>query len=46
MSQLRYNFTDSPATADAVLPPESYRRIQRIKTRYDPDDVIICQHSV
>jgi FAD binding domain len=41
-----YNFMDSPATADAVLPPESYRRIQQIKTSYDPDDVIISQHPV
>ncbi len=41
-----YNFTDSPATADTVLPPESFRRIQQIKTSYDPDDVIISQHPV
>lgn len=39
-----YNFGDIPVTADAVLPPDSYRRIQQIKTSYDPDSVIISQH--
>lgn len=41
-----YNFRDSPATAEAVLLPESYRRTQQIKTSYDPDNVIISQHPV
>lgn len=41
-----YNFTDVPVTADAVLQPDSYRRIQQIKTGCDPDGVIISQHPV
>jgi len=41
-----YNFAENPVTADAVLLPDSYRRIQQIKTRYDPDDVIISPHPV
>jgi FAD/FMN-containing dehydrogenase len=40
-----YNFADIPVTADAVLPPDSYRRVQQIKTSYDPDSVIISQHA-
>jgi FAD/FMN-containing dehydrogenase len=41
-----YNFADSPVTADAVLLPDSYRRIEQIKASYDPDRVIISQHPV
>jgi len=41
-----YNFAENPVTADAVLPTDSYRRIQEIKTRYDPDSVIVSRHPV
>ena len=41
-----YNFEENPVTADAVLPPDSYRRIKQIKTSYDPDGVIISPHPV
>jgi FAD/FMN-containing dehydrogenase len=41
-----YNFAENPVTADAVLPPDSYRRIQAIKTRCDPDGVIVSRHPV
>jgi Berberine and berberine like len=27
-----------------VLPPASYRRLQKIKAAYDPDQVIISAH--
>jgi FAD/FMN-containing dehydrogenase len=30
----------------AVLPPASYRRLQKIKARYDPDQVVISNHPV
>ena len=39
-----YNFEDTPATAAAVLPPASYRRLQEIKAAYDPDQAIISAH--
>lgn len=39
-----YNFEDTPATAAAVLPPASARRLQEIKAAYDPDQVIISAH--
>jgi hypothetical protein len=39
-----YNFEDIPATAAAVLPPASFRRLQEIKAAYDPDQVIISAH--
>jgi hypothetical protein len=41
-----YNFEETPAVASAVLPPASYRRLQRIKARYDPAQVIISAHPV
>ena len=41
-----YNFEETPATARAVLPPASYRRLQEIKAAYDPGQAIISAHPV
>jgi FAD/FMN-containing dehydrogenase len=41
-----YNFAETPAGADAVLPPASYRRLAKIKAAYDPDQAIISAHPV
>jgi FAD/FMN-containing dehydrogenase len=41
-----YNFEETTASASTVLPPASYRRLQEIKARYDPDQVIISTHPV
>lgn len=41
-----YNTTDTPAPAEALLPPDSFQRLQQIKTRHDPDDAIISAHPV
>jgi FAD/FMN-containing dehydrogenase len=41
-----YNSTDTPAPAQAVLPPDSYQRLKQIKARNDPDDAIISAHPV
>jgi len=41
-----YNFVETPAPASAVLPPASYRRLQKIKAAYDPDGMIISAHPV
>jgi hypothetical protein len=41
-----YHFEETPATAAAVLPPASGRRLQEIKAAYDPDQVIISAHPV
>jgi FAD/FMN-containing dehydrogenase len=41
-----YNLAETPASAAAVLPPASYRRLQEIKTANDPDQVIISAHPV
>jgi FAD binding domain len=41
-----YNFEETPAAAGTVLPAASYHRLQEIKARYDPDQVIISTHPV
>jgi hypothetical protein len=41
-----YDFDETRATAAAVLPPASYRRLQEIHAAYDPDQVIISAHPV
>ena len=41
-----YNFAETPAEAEAVLPPASYQRLQKIKATYDPDQTIISAHPV
>ena len=40
------NFLAIPATADAVLPRASYRRLHGIKSMYDPAESIISRHPV
>jgi Berberine and berberine like len=41
-----YNFADTPAGAEVVLPPASYERLQKIKATYDPNQTIISAHPV
>jgi FAD/FMN-containing dehydrogenase len=41
-----YNSKDIPATAAAVLPPTSFRRLQEIKAAYDPDQLLVSAHPV
>jgi FAD/FMN-containing dehydrogenase len=41
-----YNFAETPAGASAVLPRDSYHRLQKIKATYDPDQAIIATHPV
>jgi hypothetical protein len=41
-----YNSADAPAPAQALLPADSYQRLQQIKASHDPDDAIISAHPV
>jgi hypothetical protein len=41
-----YNFVETPAEADAVIPAASYRRLRELKAIYDPDQVIVSAHPV
>jgi FAD/FMN-containing dehydrogenase len=39
-----YDFEETPVTAAAVLPPDSFLRLQGIQATYDPDQVIVSAH--
>jgi FAD/FMN-containing dehydrogenase len=41
-----YNFAETATGAEAVLPPASYHRLQKIKAAYDPGQAIISVHPV
>jgi UDP-N-acetylenolpyruvoylglucosamine reductase len=41
-----YNFVETPAEAEDVLPRVSYQRLREIKATYDPDQTIISAHPV
>ena len=41
-----YNFVDTPAEADAVLPGDSYRRLREVKAKYDAGELIVSAHPV
>jgi FAD/FMN-containing dehydrogenase len=41
-----YNFVETPAEADAVLPEASHQRLRQIKAMYDPDQLIVSAHPV
>jgi FAD/FMN-containing dehydrogenase len=41
-----YNFVETPAEAEVVLPAASYQRLREIKATYDPDQAIISAHPV
>jgi hypothetical protein len=41
-----YNFVESNAGADEVLPADSYRRMREIKAKYDPSEMIVSAHPV
>jgi FAD/FMN-containing dehydrogenase len=41
-----FNFAETPADADAVLPRAAYERLRQIKAMYDPDQAIMSAHPV
>jgi hypothetical protein len=41
-----YNFVETPAEAEVVLPRVSFERLQRVKAAYDPYEAIISAHPV
>jgi hypothetical protein len=41
-----YNFVETPAEAEVVLPRVSFERLRRVKAAYDPDEAIISAHPV
>jgi FAD/FMN-containing dehydrogenase len=41
-----YNFAETPAGTDAVLPPAAATRLRAIKAGYDPDRTVVSVHPV
>jgi FAD/FMN-containing dehydrogenase len=40
------NFVDIPMDARMCYPPETFDRLQRVKARYDPDDLFRANHPI
>ena len=41
-----FNFTERPCEVDAILPEKTCERLAHVKRSWDPDDVILANHSV
>jgi FAD/FMN-containing dehydrogenase len=41
-----FNYAERPANVNALLPTETCTRLARVKRRWDPDEVILANHSV
>jgi hypothetical protein len=41
-----FNYTERPCEVDAILPAETCKRLAQVKRSWDPDDVILANHSV
>jgi hypothetical protein len=41
-----YNFTERPCDADAILPADVCARLAEAKRKWDPDGMIVANHSV
>jgi hypothetical protein len=41
-----FNYAERPCDVEAILPEETCRRLQQVKRSWDPDDLIVSNHSV
>jgi hypothetical protein len=41
-----YNFTERPCDADAILPADVCARLAEVKRKWDPESMIVANHSV
>jgi FAD/FMN-containing dehydrogenase len=41
-----HNFTERSVDADAFFPPETLRRLRRIKAQVDPEELFVAAHAV
>jgi FAD/FMN-containing dehydrogenase len=44
--QMYLNFSERPIGARSMYAPDAYRRLRRIKAKYDPQDVVRSNHPV
>jgi hypothetical protein len=40
------NFAKDPADPRAFFPPDTYRRLERVKAEVDPDDLFLAIHPI
>ena len=41
-----FNYAERPCEVDAILPAETCKRLAQVKRSWDPDDLILANHSV
>ena len=41
-----FNFADRPCDVNAILPDETCSRLAQVKRSWDPENVILANHSV
>jgi FAD binding domain len=41
-----YNFTERPCDVDAILPADTCARLAEVKRQWDPDSMIVANHTV
>ncbi len=41
-----FNYAERPCDVDAILPPETCKRLAHVKRSWDPDDLILANHAV
>ena len=41
-----YNYAERPCDVDALLPPDTCERLAHVKRSWDPDDLILANHSI
>jgi hypothetical protein len=41
-----FNYAERPCEVDAILPAETCKRLTQVKRSWDPDDLILANHSV
>jgi hypothetical protein len=41
-----FNYAERPCEVDAILPAETCKRLSQVKRTWDPDDLILANHSV
>jgi hypothetical protein len=41
-----FNYAERPCEVDAILPADTCKRLAQVKRNWDPDDLILANHSV
>ena len=41
-----FNYAERPCEVDAILPAQTRKRLAQVKRTWDPDDLILANHSM